>query len=177
MHQNIISIPFRAPSFPSFLPSNSMSLCLENGPLLPQGRLARLCPSRSVFIRPPPYLSFTHSLQHPPGIPATWLSFIPFASAIGTYWASVLYCLAVTLLEIIFGLGTFLNHSFYFSRSHPLGMIWKMTPSKMPYGFCVTQTVVMALSFYVLTGVCGCFTWASYLTVFKPYRSIQASAS
>ncbi|KAI0293998.1 hypothetical protein BC826DRAFT_362447 [Russula brevipes] len=25
--------------------------------------------------------------------------------------------------------------------------------------------------------ICGCFTWASYLTVFKPYRSIQASAS
>ena len=56
-------------------------------------------------------------------------------------------------------------------------MLWRMTPSRMPHSFCVAQTVIIALCFHVLTGVCACFTWASYLTVFKPYRSIQASAS
>ncbi|KAI0252862.1 hypothetical protein BJV78DRAFT_1305335 [Lactifluus subvellereus] len=78
------------------------------------------------------------------GVPATWLVFIPFASTIGTYWASVLYCVTVTVLE---------------------GIIWRMSPSDMPLGFCVAQTVIIALCFHVLTGVCGCFTWASYLTV------------
>ncbi|KAI9507250.1 hypothetical protein F5148DRAFT_1309864 [Russula earlei] len=95
------------------------------------------------------------------GVPATWFVFIPFASAIGTYWASILYCITVTVLEIAFC----------------LGMIWRMIPSNMPHSFCVVQTVIIALSFHVLTGVVGCFTWASYLTVFKPYSSIQASAS
>ncbi|KAH9985623.1 hypothetical protein BJV74DRAFT_552676 [Russula compacta] len=95
------------------------------------------------------------------GVPATWFVLIPFASAIGTYWASILYCITITILE-----GTFC-----------LGMIWGMTPSNMPHWFCVVQTVIISLCFHVLTGVCGCFTWASYLTVFRPYRSIQASAS
>lgn len=39
------------------------------------------------------------------GVPATWLVFIPFASAIGTYWAPVLYCITVTVLELVFSLG------------------------------------------------------------------------
>jgi len=95
------------------------------------------------------------------GVPATWLVFIPFASGIGTYWASILYCITVSVLEVVFS----------------LGMIWRMNPTKMPYSFCIVQTVIIGLCFQVLTGICGCFTWASYLTVFKPYRSIQASAS
>lgn len=40
------------------------------------------------------------------GVPATWVVFIRFASAIGTYWASILYCITVTILEITFCLGT-----------------------------------------------------------------------
>ena len=39
------------------------------------------------------------------GVPATWLVFIPFASVIGTYWASILYCITVTVLELVFALG------------------------------------------------------------------------
>jgi len=58
-----------------------------------------------------------------------------------------------------------------------LGMIWRMNPFQMPHWFCIVQTVIIGLCFHVLTGICVCFTWASYLTVFKPYRSIQASAS
>jgi hypothetical protein len=58
-----------------------------------------------------------------------------------------------------------------------LGMIWRMNPSHMPHWFCVVQTLVIGLCFHILTAICVCFTWASYLTVFKPYRSIQASAS
>ncbi|KAF8480266.1 hypothetical protein DFH94DRAFT_741603 [Russula ochroleuca] len=95
------------------------------------------------------------------GVPATWLVFIPFASAIGASWAPILYCVTVSALEIVFS----------------LGMIWRMNPSNMPQWFCVIQTVIIGLCFHLLTGICGCFTWASYLTVFKPYRSIQASAS
>ena len=47
------------------------------------------------------------TLSHPllKGVPATWLVFIPYASAIGTYWASVLYCITVTVLEVVFSLG------------------------------------------------------------------------
>jgi hypothetical protein len=41
------------------------------------------------------------------GVPATWIVFTPFASTIGTYWASILYCVAVTVLEVTFCLGTF----------------------------------------------------------------------
>lgn len=95
------------------------------------------------------------------GVPATWLVFIPYASAIGTYWASLLYCITVTVLEVVFS----------------FGMIWRMNPFHMPHWFCIVQTVIIGLCFHILTGVCVCFTWASYLTVFKPYRSIQASAS
>ena len=68
-----------------------------------------------------------------------------------------------------------LSHLEFFSNW--LGMIWRMNPFQMPHGFCTAQTVITGLSFHILTGICGCFTWASYLTVFKPYRSIQASAS
>jgi len=95
------------------------------------------------------------------GVPATWLVFIPYASAIGTYWAPVLYCVTVTVLEVVFS----------------IGMIWRMNPFHMPHWFCIVQTVIIGLCFHILTGICVCFTWASYLTVFKPYRSIQASAS
>ncbi|KAI0284623.1 hypothetical protein BGY98DRAFT_947825 [Russula aff. rugulosa BPL654] len=95
------------------------------------------------------------------GVPATWLVFIPFASVIGTYWASILYCITVTVLELVFA----------------LGMIWRMIPSHMPHWFCVVQTLIIGLSFQILTAICVCFTWASYLTVFKPYCSVQASAS
>ena len=48
-------------------------------------------------------LSLSHSLRK--GVPATWLVFIPYASAIGTYWAPVLYCITVTVLEVVFSIG------------------------------------------------------------------------
>jgi hypothetical protein len=124
--------------------------------------------------------SRNHSLSHSPpiGVPATWLVFIPYASTIGTYWASVLYCVTVTVLELVFSLGAcLLILSFSILIPNRLGMIWRMIPFQMPHWFCIVQTVIIGLCFHILTGICGCFTWASYLTVFKPYRSIQASAS
>jgi hypothetical protein len=121
------------------------------------------------------------TLSHSPlkGVPATWLVFIPFASTIGTYWAAVLYCTTVTVLEVVFSLGAYLLLIFSFLTLIPdwLGMIWRMNPFQMPHWFCIVQTMIIGLCFHILTGICGCFTWASYLTVFKPYRSIQASAS
>jgi hypothetical protein len=48
------------------------------------------------------FLCLTHTLK---GVPATWLVFIPYASAIGTYWAPVLYCVTVTVLEVVFSIG------------------------------------------------------------------------
>jgi hypothetical protein len=49
----------------------------------------------------------THTHPSPrKGIPATWFVFIPFASAIQTYWAPILYCITITVLEITFCLGT-----------------------------------------------------------------------
>src|SRR5277367_4378315 len=67
----------------------------------PQGLLAHLFNSRSVSCGP------HHSYTYPSisGVPVTWLVFIPFASTIGTYWASVLYCVTVTVLEVVFSVG------------------------------------------------------------------------
>jgi hypothetical protein len=77
----------------------------------PQGRLLHPCNPWSASARSPsPSL-----LPSPVGVPATWLVFIPFASAIGAYWAPILYCITVTTLEVVFSLGTclpllFLSH-------------------------------------------------------------------
>jgi hypothetical protein len=62
--------------------------------------------------------SLLHSLFHS-GVPATWLVLIPFASAIGTYWASILYCITVTVLEVVFSLGTCLLLTLSFSPYPP----------------------------------------------------------
>ncbi|KAI0264748.1 hypothetical protein BC834DRAFT_970673 [Gloeopeniophorella convolvens] len=95
------------------------------------------------------------------GVIATWLVLVPFAASIGTYWAPILYCVTVTLMEGVFC----------------IGMIWKMNPAEMPHAFCVAQAVLIGFCAHVLTGICSCFTWATYLTVFRPYQSIQASGS
>ncbi|KAI0305306.1 hypothetical protein B0F90DRAFT_1815539 [Multifurca ochricompacta] len=98
------------------------------------------------------------------GIPATWAVLIPFASAIGTYWAFVLYSIAITILEGIFAIGTISALPFIFNtlvlncQRHGL--------EHDSFGYAArllrAQTVIIALCFHVLTG---------------PYRSIQASAS
>ena len=79
-----------------------MSLQLESHALPhPQGLLAHLFNPWSVPSRP--RRSYTYPSIS--GVPATWLVFIPFASSIGTYWASILYCTTVTVLEVVFSLG------------------------------------------------------------------------
>ncbi|KAI0053199.1 hypothetical protein FA95DRAFT_939824 [Auriscalpium vulgare] len=93
------------------------------------------------------------------GIPASWLVLIPFAGVTGVYWAPILYCLTITVLE-----GSFC-----------LGMIWKMDPYRMPHAFCVVQSVLIAVCSHVLTGICACLTWATYTTVFKPRPVHQAN--
>lgn len=62
------------------------------------------------------------SLPHHPlkGVPATWLVFVPFASAIGTYWAPVLYCITITVLELVFSLGACLLLILSFSHGSQL---------------------------------------------------------
>jgi len=149
---------------------------LNNAFLCSQDRLARLCSSRSVSLILPskfPPIMFTSkkvSQQH-----GSSLSRSPLLSGhTGRPFFTASRSPSLRSLSVLvrgqkpFGL-------LFFSRC--LGMIWRMIPSNMPHSFCVVQTVIIALCFHVLTGVCGCFTWASYLTVFKPYRSIQASAS
>ncbi|KAI0065274.1 hypothetical protein BV25DRAFT_1774186, partial [Artomyces pyxidatus] len=94
------------------------------------------------------------------GIPATWIVLLPFSSVIGVRWAPMLYCISITVLEGIFS----------------LGMIWKMDPYRMPHAFCVTQAVLIALAAHVLTGLLACFTWATFMAVFKPH-SIHTTAT
>jgi hypothetical protein len=59
-------------------------------------------------------LALSHSFLK--GVPATWLVFIPYASAIGTYWASLLYCITVTVLEVVFSIGASLLLTLSFSQ-------------------------------------------------------------
>jgi hypothetical protein len=143
----------------------------------PQGPLVCPCHPRSVSHLS--HLSHSHpslsKVSQPHGSPS---SHLPPPSAHTGHLSSIaspspslrLYSPLVRVYSLIILTHTPLT-------SNWLGMIWRMTPSRMPHWFCVVQTVVIGLCFHILTGICGCFTWASYLTVFKPYRSIQASAS
>ncbi|KAA1473661.1 hypothetical protein DENSPDRAFT_882209 [Dentipellis sp. KUC8613] len=95
------------------------------------------------------------------GIIASWIILLPFSRAIGVLWAPLLYCGAVTVLEGIFC----------------LGMIWKMDTTRMPHAFCVAQAALIGLSSNILTGICACFTIATYLSVFKAQQLTQSSHS
>ncbi|TFY50518.1 hypothetical protein EVG20_g11471, partial [Dentipellis fragilis] len=95
------------------------------------------------------------------GIFASWIILLPFSRAIGVLWAPLLFCGAVTVLEGIFC----------------LGMVWKMDTTRMPHAFCVAQAALIGLSSHILTGICACFTIATYLSVFKAQQLTQSSHS
>jgi len=86
------------------------------------------------------------------GMLGCWAVLIAFAHAVETYWAPIVYCIGVTILEGMFC----------------LGMIWRMDPFLMPKSFCIAQTVLMGFSTFLLTGVSTAFSLATSLCVSKP---------
>ncbi|KAJ7207119.1 hypothetical protein GGX14DRAFT_636323 [Mycena pura] len=98
----------------------------------------------------------------PPGTIASWTTIMALGSLPGPmWWATLSFCIALTILEGIFC----------------LGMIWRMDPFAMPRAFCVAQTILMEASIFALGGIntAGCI--ATSLHVLKPKKWGDITAS
>ncbi|KAJ6631162.1 hypothetical protein B0H10DRAFT_1773376 [Mycena sp. CBHHK59/15] len=81
-----------------------------------------------------------------------WAMLSAFGAAVGSRWAPLCYCLALTVLEGMFC----------------LGMIWRMDPFLMPRAFCIAQTILMEVSNFCVAGICMTFNLSTSLFVLKP---------
>ncbi|CAK5272263.1 unnamed protein product [Mycena citricolor] len=95
------------------------------------------------------------------GTVLSWAAFMALGSLMGTTWAPLCFCIAVTMYEGMFC----------------LGMIWRMDPSSMPRAFCIAQTLVMEVSMFFLGGICMALCIATSLHILKPKKwgNIQTS--
>ncbi|KAG6909918.1 hypothetical protein DXG01_014438 [Tephrocybe rancida] len=85
------------------------------------------------------------------GTVCCWIVFLSFCQAVDSYWP-LIYCIGCTLTQVAFC----------------LGMIYKMDPMLMPYGFCVSQSIVIGLGVFVMTGVAATFGFATTYASYKP---------
>ncbi|PBK70970.1 hypothetical protein ARMSODRAFT_955703 [Armillaria solidipes] len=95
------------------------------------------------------------------GLASCWAVLMLFAGCIGSYWGPLIYCIACTLMQVIFC----------------LGMAWRMDPYAMPRAFCLAQTIILGFSTFVMTGVCASFCIATCITVWKPKSWADAERS
>ncbi|KIY70862.1 hypothetical protein CYLTODRAFT_451356 [Cylindrobasidium torrendii FP15055 ss-10] len=86
------------------------------------------------------------------GLVSCWAVCIAFARATGSRWAVYTYLFGSTVLQLAFSLGA----------------VWKMDTYRMPKGFCTTQTLLISISTYIVTGVCAAFTLATNNTIKRP---------
>ncbi|KAF5390024.1 hypothetical protein D9757_003812 [Collybiopsis confluens] len=86
------------------------------------------------------------------GLISCWAVLSAFAVAIRSYRLAILYCIGCTILHGMFC----------------LGLIWRMDPFLMPRSFCIAQTLLFALSSYLLTGVCATFSMITSLAILRP---------
>lgn len=95
------------------------------------------------------------------GLASCWAVLMLFAGCIGSYWGPLIYCIACTLMQVIFC----------------IGMVWRMDPYAMPQAFCLAQTIILGFSTFVMTGVCASFCIATCITVWKPKSWADAERS
>ncbi|KAJ7207121.1 hypothetical protein GGX14DRAFT_636349 [Mycena pura] len=95
------------------------------------------------------------------GTIGSWMTVMALGSSLGSMWASLSFCIGLTVWEGMFC----------------LGMIWRMDPLRMPRAFCVAQTVLMEISIYVLGGLTTSFCIATSLHILKPKKWGDVAAS
>ncbi|KAF9018122.1 hypothetical protein BDZ89DRAFT_960485 [Hymenopellis radicata] len=81
-----------------------------------------------------------------------WVVLSAFAQTVGSFWGPMTYCVACTLLQLVFC----------------IGMTWRMDPYRMPKAFCIAQTLLMGFGTFLITGVSTAFSIATCITVLKP---------
>lgn len=96
-------------------------------------------------------LSFT-------GMITCWAVMTSFARTAESYWLLV-YCVGCTITHGIFC----------------LGMIYKMDPLRMPYGFCVAQSILIGFGAFLMTGASAAFAIATTYAALRPKTWVEAA--
>ncbi|KAK7019030.1 phosphatases II [Favolaschia claudopus] len=80
------------------------------------------------------------------------LSVMALGRLVGNHWTGLGYSFGMVLYQGMFC----------------LGMIWKMDPYRMPRAFCLAQTILMSLGYYIIWGFLMVFCFAVCVHILKP---------
>lgn len=81
---------------------------------------------------------------------------LSFTRSVESYWP-LIYCVGCTITHAAFC----------------LGMVYKMDPFRMPYNFCVVQSVFIAIGAFLMTGVSAAFAIATTFAALKPKTWVE----
>ncbi|KAJ7644975.1 hypothetical protein FB45DRAFT_899088 [Roridomyces roridus] len=86
------------------------------------------------------------------GLIGCWAVLLPLAWATKSYWAPLVYAVAILELNGVFC----------------LGMIWRMDPTVTPRAFCIAEVLVTGCGTFVIIGLLAAITTWTFVYVSKP---------
>ncbi|KAF9254199.1 hypothetical protein L218DRAFT_578048 [Marasmius fiardii PR-910] len=92
------------------------------------------------------------------GLVACWVVLGIVAITSQSFWGPMLYTIGCTIVEVVFC----------------IGMRWHMNPFLMPPGFCIAQTILISLGFFLVTGVASAFAYEYVFT--EKERRIESNS-